>query len=183
MFCATCRGEFRAGIVRCPTCDVALVDALPETENVVLGDDTVAVGVSGENAAQRVAEVDGRTIDLLKAFPYDVASELLRDLEGAHIAAVLRPLSRLPLRDPRPHFEVHVRPEDQARAVGVLHAKWLKNAAQEQGAAVGAVDAEHCPACGAGVPLDVKECPDCGLTVGIAVEEDEADEEDEAAAP
>lgn len=179
MFCAQCRSEFRAGITACPTCRVGLVDVLPEVETIELGDETVPVGLSGDHASLRVFEVEGRTVDLQKAFTYDVASELVRDLEQVNIPAVLRGLDGVVLRDARPHFEVHVRPQDQASAAKILHARWAQMTALEHAGPIAATDIEHCPACGAQVPLDVEECPECGLMVGSAAEEDD----EEASAP
>lgn len=177
MYCTTCRGEFRPEITVCPTCQTALVAELPQAETIEPGTETVAVGLSGDHASLRVFEVEGRTIDLQKAFPYEVASELVRDLEHVNIPSVLRPLQGVVMRDTRPHFEVHVRPADQARAGQILHDRWAQIAADEAGGPVAPLDIEKCPACGAEVPLSAEECPDCGLGIGSAV----GDEEDEEA--
>lgn len=163
MYCPSCRSEYRAGITTCQPCGVALVEALPEVDMIEEGDETAAVDTSGGTDAAR-------------AFTYDVASELVRDLEQVGIPSVLRALDKALLRDPRPHYQVHVRLADQARAAATLHARWLESARREAGAPLASTAIEQCPACGASVPLDAEECPDCGLTVGRATEDDDGED-------
>lgn len=143
----------------CTSCGAALVDVLPELEMITEGDETAPVDNSGGT-------------DTVRAFTYDVASELVRDLEQVGIPSILRALDKALVRDPRPHYQVHVRVADQARAAATLHAHWLEIAQREAGGQVGATSIEQCPACGAAVPLEAEECPDCGLTVGRATDDD-----------
>lgn len=179
MYCPTCRGEYREGITTCPRCDVGLRETLPEVDVIQAEEETVAVGTSGEHTSLRVVEVGGRRLDVQKAFTYDVASELVRNLELKAIPAILRPIGEVRARGQQPHFEVHVRPADEAQATQILHALWTRMVEEEGGRAVDANDIEHCPACGATVPLDVAECPDCGLAIGAA-EGGEPEEDEEA---
>lgn len=162
MYCPSCRSEYRAGIAACKPCGVPLVEVLPAVEMISETDETAAVDSSGG-------------VDAVRAFTYDVASELVRDLEQENIPSVLRALDKALLRDPRPHYQVHVRLADRERAATKLHARWLEIARREAGGQVGATAIEQCPACGAAVPLDAEECPDCGLTVGRATDDEVED--------
>jgi len=149
---------------------VTLVDTLPNDADPILeGDATLRVGISGERGLSQMVELEGRDVDLRNSFPYDVAVELVRDLDQEHISSVLREIDGALFRDKKARYEVHVRTADHERATKSLHDRWQKLAEAEVGAAGGAPeDAGKCPACGSEVPLNVEECPDCGLFVGAA---------------
>lgn len=173
MFCPECRSEYRAGITTCKSCgDVALVDSLPEIRALGPEEPTLPVGMSGERGFSRVIEVEGRTVDLAKTFAFEFSTELARALEEENIPSLLREVEGIEFPDRRPHFEVHVRPEDHTRAEALLHQRWRELGDIEDAAVP--EDPEKCPACGAQVPLDVEECPECGLNVGRGEAEAEA---------
>jgi hypothetical protein len=147
-----------------------LVAELPKFEDLAEEDlsATKPVGYATGDVS-RVLEVgDGRSIDLMRVFLLRQASELEGTLRDAGLPAIIVPVDA-PFQDDHPRFEVRVRNADHGRAEEVLRAAFEGAVAHEAtGGPIGEVDAEHCPACGAHVPLDVEECPDCGLNVGGA---------------
>lgn len=181
MYCPECRSEYRAGVVRCVTCDVALIETLPELKPITVEEDTRAVGRSGESGLSQKVQMEGRTIDLSRCFVFEEAKEIQGLLEDEAVSTLLREVG-LEFPDHRARFEVHVRPQDHAKADQLLHGHWRNLAAAEAGGDVAADDPERCPACGASVPLDVAECPECGLNVGIGGSDPAEDEEGAGAA-
>lgn len=170
-FCPSCRSEYRPGIQVCATCDsTALVDALPEITAITDEDDTRAVAITDDQDASRTVEVEGRAIDLMRAFALHEAREIAGNLESMGTVSQIRPLQGILFPGDQQRFEVHVRAADHANAEAHLIAAWkaLIDADAEDVSA--AVDAGTCPACGSDVPLKVEECPDCGLFVGIGEE-------------
>lgn len=183
MYCAECRGEFRPGITTCPTCNVALVEALPEELRPIGGDEpTQPVGVSGTRGLSRLVVVDGHSIDLMRAFIFEEAVELARTLEDVELAVRLKEVE-LDFPDKKQRFTVETRPEDHQRAEETLFLRWKRLAESEGTGAAGETAVDKCPACGSDVPLDVEECPDCGLVVGRGEDEEEEEEEGEAGGP
>lgn len=172
-FCPNCKAEYRAGFKTCSTCDdEPLVDVLPEDLRPDEIASAVPVTPSGGSGSELV-EIDGVTIDSLRVFVLQSASELKRALDKARIPAAIVPLS-IELADQIPRFEVRVRKPDQARAEARLSTLWKEQAEEEGVEATAPKDVETCPACGAHVPLAAHECPDCGLVVGAGGENDEA---------
>jgi hypothetical protein len=169
VFCPNCRSEYRKGFSSCPPCGgIALVEELPELNELSLEDldQTKPVGLIHE--ISREVEIDGRTVDLLRAHFLRMASELKETLHEGKIAAVIVPL-QMQFPDDQPRFEVRVRNEDHARAEALLRSEFQDAVAAEGGEGpIEGADAETCPACGAHVPLEVEECPECGLNVGGA---------------
>lgn len=173
-FCPRCRSEFLEGVATCRPCGgEPLVEALPELRTLGAEDLEGAqpVGFASSAHVARMVEIEGRTIDLMRVFPLAQAKEMAEVLSAAGVPSVLVPVPELDQPGQAPRFEVRVRAEDHQEAEAALKAHWAANL--EEGAEVAEVDAEHCPACGAHVPLDQEECPECGLVVGAGGEDEE----------
>lgn len=171
MFCPSCRSEYRAGITTCVTCGVPLIEALAEVLPIGASEATLPVGISGERTLSRNVEIEGRSVDLARTFPYEQAAEMAAVLEDEGIPSRRLEVTGIEFPDHRPRFEVHVRTADHVKAETLLHGRWRELAENEGGMSETPDDPEQCPACGARIPLDVAECPDCGLNVGAAGEE------------
>lgn len=178
-YCPVCRAEYRAGFEACASCKgVALVDELPEEQLFTEADlpGALPVAVTRTRGMARTVEVEGRVIDLMRAFVYDDALEHRRALEENHIPAILLPLE-VAFPDRRERFEVCVREKDHGNAENLLHDLWKAHADVEPGVeGSGELDTETCPACGGHVPLNVEECPDCGLVIGVGGASDAEEE-------
>ena len=179
-FCPECRSEYRAGFELCATCEgVALVDTLPEIVKLVPTDETLAVGITPEDDVSRKVEVEGRVIDLARAFSFNETNEFQRILQSAGFASIAREIEGIAFPGGQVRYEVHVRVVDHEEAEPFLREQW-EAAVAEEGGAVEQISADKCPACGADVPPDVEECPDCGLFVGALSEDDDEEEDDSA---
>ena len=177
-YCPECRSEYRAGFERCATCDdVSLVDELPEIVKLTKEDDTRAVGITPEDDVSRKVEVEGRIIDLARAFSFNETNEFQRILQSAGFASIAREIEGVAFPGGQVRYEVHVRVVNHEEAEIFLREQW-EQAVSQEGGAVDAISADKCPACGSDVPADVEECPDCGLFVGSLSEDDDEGSED-----
>ncbi len=183
-YCPSCHSEYRAGIEACGTCDdrPALVAELPESVEITDDDETKPVAITDDPEAARTVELDGRTIDLMRAFALGEAREIAASLVSQNVVSRIKPIEGVVFPGGQQRFEVHVRAADHESAERQLIEAWrdLIDTGEEDGG----VDFGSCPACGAEVPTNVEECPDCGLFVGMG-EDDEpeaAPEEPGAAA-
>jgi hypothetical protein len=161
-YCPTCHSEYRDEIVQCAHCEVALVDALPES------------GLErGEQLREAVKE--NKAAAIVRA-NYTEACQMVEALHAHGVDAMVS-------GDPDScgkggrcsHFFVVVLPEDVASANEVLREQWRKllDESGVEAAAVAAVDfdsegAHVCPACGTSFEGVAEECPECGLFLGAA---------------
>ncbi|MHB1843884.1 MAG: hypothetical protein ACYCWW_03490 [Deltaproteobacteria bacterium] len=157
MVCPICQGEFRDGFQRCATCDVALVDHLPELPEdgfrrleALLGEGKAALSDprSLEDAQRdQVLLHDARIPCLLYGNPAALAPS------GAPI---YYQLALLPEDVDLARTTITERRRKMLEAEGVV----LKDSVVDLSAPEIA-----CPACGFVFPK-ADECPDCGLFVG-----------------
>ena len=137
MYCPECSGEFRAGIVMCPTCEVAL------TEN------------PGEEGPEHLQEAGPAPylIDLVGFVDEGEAKEARRRLREARISC------ELVIRD-APHEEGSAPPE-LADEFWIRVAGNVARAAADALSLDRAINEDACPACGK--PLEGEStCAGCG---------------------
>jgi hypothetical protein len=126
---------------------------------------THPVGLAGREKGPEV-EVDGRTVDPMRVFLLEAASEVKDLLGSAGIRSAIVPLQGIEFPDGRARFEVRVRGEEYEAAENKLQDVWREQMEREGIEGQDASDVERCPACSAHVPLTAEECPDCGLVIG-----------------
>ncbi len=148
MYCPECRGEYRPGIARCPTCEVDLVDSL---------------GSAPGGGALRPDEGDAHASDET-FFPYCgflglAEARHARDqvrARGIRSEIVIRETPGSDLRAPiEEEFWLKIPPRSFAAAAEVLGYDEAASDAAEEGELV-------CSACGRAVASEARSCPHCG---------------------
>lgn len=160
-WCPKCRSEYVEGVVRCGSCEVELVEELPE------------IGPRRDELL-RQAVAAGEALAIARA-SYADAGRMVEVLHNAGVDAMVS-------GDPAScgkggscsHYFVSVLPDDAEAANAALKAEWARLLDNEQMSALDAtvdLDAEgakQCPACDAEFEGAPDECPDCGLFLGAA---------------
>lgn len=179
MFCPSCHAEYRPGFEECAHCKVELVASLevaaisPEEALNAKG-----VGLVPEGESNQLQEIADKTYDLTRVFPVEFALHLRDRLTNDGVPVLIVPVDEV-FPDQRSHYEVRVKADEYEKAEQLVQEWWATQVEAQRTAAQGAAEnVEHCPACGAHVPLDAEECPDCGLFVGAG---EAAEDEDDAA--
>lgn len=182
MFCPKCEAEYRPGFTECAHCNVPLVEAL---EQLTVGEveDTLAVGRARSSPELgHLVEVHGHQYDFMRLFTLAEAKEVAELLKGEGIASLLVPIEE-EFPDARHLLEVRVHKERLAEAEAAVRADFERKVEEEgAGGDMNTTEVDMCPACGAHVPLDAAECPECGLVVGVAGEDEDQGDDEEAEA-
>jgi hypothetical protein len=126
---------------------------------------TEPIGLAGRPQGPEV-EVGERRLDPMRIFTLEAAAEIKEALDAVRIRSAIAPLAEIQFPDDRPRFEVRVKKEDYESAEARLAEVRREQMSSEGFDGDEPADVEHCPACGAHVPLTADECPDCGLVIG-----------------
>lgn len=155
-FCPECHAEYREGFTRCASCDVDLVERLPE-----------AFDLSEENIAQALEGQD--LVPVARQGDFDVVKEMREYLATKQVASLIlddkefKPPPGAPAR-----VMLVVGSADVEVAREALGAKFNDMVAEEGLQADSDLTYGTCPACGQAVGEDQEECPECGLFIGKA---------------
>lgn len=151
--CPVCQAEYRQGFTRCNSCEVDLVDNLPEEMD--LSEENVRRALAGKELAvvnRGTLDAVMETRDLLSA--RRVPSMVVDEEDPKHQPGTPK---RVALVVDKDHLEA---------AIEVLGENFRKLINQEGLKVNVDLKYESCPACGALVPEDAEECPECGLVIG-----------------
>lgn len=170
--CASCEGEFRGHVERCPDCGIPLtwpdppqepvipeppMEEMPVPEGYALGVEDVPeneglahLGISGEPD-------EVRDISVL------LSRERLRHwLIPQNVKDVLAVYNK-----PSDYMDVYVLPEDLDQAAEIMRRHLWVDAPEGLDMAAVLADITACPACSTPIPSeDITECPECGLVLG-----------------
>jgi transcription initiation factor IIE alpha subunit len=153
-FCPVCLSEFREGFTHCNSCDVDLVDQLPEE-----------MDLSEENIRQAL---EGKELVPVTRGDLEVVKETRDLLSKNRLASIIVDDDQEPAHPGAPKRVVLVvNGDDLEKAVKLLGDKFQKMVKQE-GHEVDELVYDVCPACQTKVPENTEECPECGLFVGKA---------------
>lgn len=160
-YCPECRSEYRRGIERCPTCDVALVEQLSQANK-----ETTHEGARQYLAARTSGAITTGALEPCR----EVRDHLLACGVPCLIAEHEEPGSTdVPSVFQR--YDVIAAEEDLQRIRELMTGRWL--AMLDDGVEVreGTVELTAgqevtCPACGATFIVEGDECPECGLYLG-----------------
>ena len=152
-FCPECHAEYRQGFDRCASCDVGLVEQLPED-----------MDLSDENVKRAL---EGKELIPITKGTLDVVKEIRVMLAGHRIASlILDDPDEQPVPGMPPRVLLVVGKDDFEPAVAALGDNFRDLVDQEGLESKQEVTYEKCPACGSEVSAQVEECPECGLFVG-----------------
>ena len=150
MYCPSCRGEFRAGLEWCASCDCALVAEMPDDDPFRSND-------------HMAAYLEGKELQPLLTSNQELLLQLQRKLAKQRIATVISTESEEHRAMRR--FMLLCQASDLERAKEFFGDEWGQSV-EAEGLEMNELDAESCPACMSPVPADAEECPECGLFVG-----------------
>ena len=160
MYCSVCRSEFREGITRCASCDVALVEKLPFPDP------------TGDEKAMAEALADRALVSVVVGQVHNIR-EAQAVLKSAKIPSLVAPEADSEI-DPGMHPRLYllVAQEQVEEARAVFESQWMQGLAGEgvEFAANPSDDSDEsvCPACGTALTPNVTECGECGLFLGAA---------------
>ncbi len=148
MFCPSCRSEYRAGVERCPTCEVFLVQSL---------DDAAGGAAPHARAQDHAPDPDlAHAIAVVGFLSLDEARGARRVLRDAGIASeILIRESDDPAAADGEECWIRVAPKHYRAAVALLGEEPEVESAPE-------AEGTLCSACHGPVSEDAVECPHCG---------------------
>ena len=158
MFCPQCRAEFLEGVTFCASCQVDLVDSIPDEDifaspesmaRALAGKELEAV-VVGNHVALRETQTNLAEIQIASV----IAGEAGEVDAGLHNRFFLM-VEASRLEEARAFFRK--RWEDGLDVEGAMIAKEADPTTTAAG---------FCPACNSPIPDDSEECPECGLFLG-----------------
>lgn len=156
MYCPKCGGEYRANVLMCAMCQIALVNEKPVT-----GDKFSPVAMEEALAGRELRGVlEGAFIPVFEA---------QRSLSSAGIMSLIADDAGQPVaQGTSQQFFLMVAEGDHPQARNYFKTLWEQgrlslglNLIEELAASTDA-----CPACGSPLSESVAECGDCGLVVG-----------------
>lgn len=148
MFCPSCHSEYRPGIARCATCDVALVEEIDPAEAGSTGAD--------DGAAVPEAELRVSYCGFLSLEDARQARDLLRRERIRSEIAILEPTHADLSHPVREEYWLRIAPRDFSAAAGLLG---YDSASEETS---GNDETFCCSACGHSVRAEESFCPRCG---------------------
>ncbi len=154
-FCPECRAEYRPGFTTCSTCDVELVDELPEPFD--FSDENIKKALEGQ--------------DLLPVVrgEFEVLKEIRVFLAENSIASLVLDDPDAPVQPGHPQrVMLVVGSADEEDARRVLGDKFEEMVKEEGLSTDEDLAYDKCPACGHEVSENEEECPECGLFIGKA---------------
>lgn len=152
-YCPDCQAEFREGFTRCNSCDVDLVETLPEPFDL-----------SEENIKQALA---GKDLIPVTRATLDVVKET-RDLLSAHrVASLILDDENEKTPPGYPKRVILVVGSDDLEAAGKVLGESFHQMLDEEGIdpQQSQMVSDKCPACSAEIKEDQEECADCGLFI------------------
>jgi uncharacterized protein YbaR (Trm112 family) len=151
-FCPECLAEYREGFTRCSTCEVDLVDQLPEPLD--LSEEAIRQALEGQD----LVPVTRGTLDVVK--------ETQGLLSNRRIASLIVDDEDAPVQPGMPKRVLLVVGKDDLEAAAGVLGQSFQDMLSEEGLQGPDLQYDKCPACGHALAVDQEECPECGLFVG-----------------
>jgi hypothetical protein len=152
-FCPECRAEYRPGFTRCASCDVDLVESLPEFAPLT------------EEEMRKALE--GKELVAITSGYIDAVLEMRDQLAGMRILSLVEEAEKAPPQPGLPRRVKLMVAKDSLEAAAACMGETFRSMVAQEGLKPNAeITYERCPACNSPVPPDAEECPECGLVVG-----------------
>ncbi len=152
-FCPECRAEYRQGFTRCASCEVDLVESLPELAPLT-------------EAEMRKA-LEGKELVAVTSGYLEAVLEMRDRLAGARVLSIIEEAEKAP---PQPGLPKRVKlmvAKDSLEAAAACMGEAFRSMVAQEGLQPSTeIHYDRCPACNSPVPPDAEECPECGLVVG-----------------
>lgn len=162
-YCPDCEVEFRGDIVKCPTCDVALMTGVEKIDRKIAEDTSSNLRSMDISAGDELVSIRKGPLKDVKALQRILAAERIPSILAGDEGSCGKGCCG-------PEMILQIRSEDMAAAEGVLVRDFVKSTA------VNIEDLKHadvifderatetvCPACGCTFSPTVGACPECGL--------------------
>ncbi len=164
MFCPQCRAEFLEGVTRCQSCQVDLVDSIPDED----------IFASTEAMARALA---GRELEAVVVGHHVALRETQKALTDARIPSVIAGEAGEVEAGLHNRFFLMVEAARLEEARAFFHRRWSQGLEDEGVMIATAADPATtatgvCPACQSPVPDESQECPECGLFLGSSASDE-----------